>query len=124
MLCLLHWEPPTGAPPLPSCHNGYLGRLYNRGYVNLPAALVLNCWLAGLDYVDCFRRLHQMLQICTENTPTGARAGTAWRIPIAGALHVEKADVPKDARNACSSAGFITFSELHHSDCCVSGCNN
>ncbi len=82
-LCLLHWEPPTGAPPLPSCHSGYLGRLYNRGYVNLPAALVLSCWLAGLDCVDCFQRLHQMLQTCTENTPTGARSGNAWRIPIA-----------------------------------------
>ncbi|MEC8254661.1 MAG: DUF2851 family protein [SAR324 cluster bacterium] len=73
---------PTGAPPLPSCYNGYLGRLYNRGYVNLRAALVLSCWLAGLGYVDCFRRLHQMLQTCTENTPTGARSGNAWRIPI------------------------------------------
>jgi hypothetical protein len=48
-----------------------------------PAVLVLNCWLAGLDCVDCFWRRYQMLQICTENTLTGARSRNAWRIPIA-----------------------------------------
>ena len=29
--------------------------------------LVLNCWLTGLDYVDCFRRLHQICNLHREH---------------------------------------------------------